>query len=536
VPAPHALRSPLVSIAVAGLLAGFAALSLWEMSGDSLTADERVHLPAGYAYWTAREFRLNPEHPPLIKLLCAIPLLPLRPAMPRTTPDAGRTWHAFQADFGARFLFANDAQRLLVLGRLPALLVGVLLLALLFSWSREMHGDSRAGLATLFLAALEPTLIAHSHFVADDVGLACFAVMALYFLWRFARTALIRDLALASLGMGMALATKYSALVLLPVFFALLLGRWPLGGPLLPGRPIVRIAPARLKITCVLGAAILIAVIVQASYLFSPDLALYLRGLEALRANRPPVNPAYVHGRFYRDMVPWYPIYAWLLKTPLPTLIAIAVGGILLRARRGRPTGALLYVAAPASLYTLLVCAYAYNYGVRYLIPTTSLLLVVAGGSVALLSRPRYGRAAGAVLALWLLASVLRAGPGFIGYFNEEIGGPANGAWYLQDSNLDWGQDLRRLAAWQRDHGIPEINLAYWGPGQPEYYGIRWQPWTLAAALDSPPPGVYAISVNLLVELKRRVILGGEDPRIDWLDRFAPSARVGTSIFIYTIP
>ena len=57
------------------LLALFAGLSIWEMSGDSLTPDERAHLPAGYAYWVAGEFRLNPEHPPFVKLLCAAPLL-----------------------------------------------------------------------------------------------------------------------------------------------------------------------------------------------------------------------------------------------------------------------------------------------------------------------------------------------------------------------------------------------------------------------------------------------------------------------------
>ncbi len=145
-------------------------------------------------------------------------------------------------------------------------------------------------------------------------------------------------------------------------------------------------------------------------------------------------------------------------------------------------------------------------------------------------------RVAAVALAAWLAASVLHAAPHFIGYFNEIIGGPANGPYYLQDSNIDWGQDLKRLASYERENGIPEINLAYWGPGQPEYYGIRWKPWTLATALDQPPPGVYAISVNRLVELKRRATLGGEDPRINWLDRFRPAARVGCSIFVYRIP
>ena len=50
------------------------------------------------------------------------------------------------------------------------------------------------------------------------------------------------------------------------------------------------------------------------------------------------------------------------------------------------------------------------------------------------------------------------------------------------------------------------------------------------------PPGVYAISVNNLVNLKRRVLLDGEDPKLDWLERFRPTDRVGYSIYIYRFP
>ena len=80
--------SPRVATAAALLLLSlFTALTVWEMSGDSVTSDERIHLPVGYAYWTKREFRLNPEHPPLIKLLGAAPLLPLNLTMPPTEPQ-----------------------------------------------------------------------------------------------------------------------------------------------------------------------------------------------------------------------------------------------------------------------------------------------------------------------------------------------------------------------------------------------------------------------------------------------------------------
>src|SRR5439155_5837346 len=204
-------KDRLTLAAAAALLALYAGLSAWEMSGDSLTSDERVHLPAGYAYWTAREFRLNPEHPPLVKLLCAAPLLAMRLVLPSLQPDPGKSWRSFQSWFGTRFLFSQrrNVGSILLRGRVVALLIGIALLVLLFQWSRELHGHAGAGLVTLLLAALEPTLLAHGHYVTDDVGLACFSVMAMFFLWRLGRTGRRRDLALASLGMGLALATKF---------------------------------------------------------------------------------------------------------------------------------------------------------------------------------------------------------------------------------------------------------------------------------------------------------------------------------------
>ena len=532
---PHRLVS-IRTLAVVGLLTLFAGLSAWEMAGDSLTSDERVHLPAGYAYWKTRDFRLNPEHPPLVKLLCAAPLLLLELRMPTTTPDPGQTYHAYQPIFGSRFLFSQDADRILFWGRLPALFLGVLLVVLLFFWSWELHGSFGAGLTTLFLAALEPTLLAHSHYVTDDVALACFSVMAFFFLWRFVRTSRLRDLLLAVLGLGLALASKFTSLFLVPGFIYLLAVHWPARGLLAGRRAWLGGGPAA-RIIVIAGAAIIAAVIVQACYLFSPDLSLYVKGIKAVGANRPAWNPAYVHGTFYADGVFWYPLYAFLLKIPLPTLIVMGVAGIGSIADRRRSTGEWPFLLLPAGVHTLAICLFAYNYGVRYLIPATALLLVLAGRSFLWFAASRARRVTAAVLALWLIGSVLTASPHFISYFNELIGGPANGPYFLNDSNLDWGQDLKRLARYQRDRGIDRMALAYWGPTPPEYYGIRYQiPRSEEAQGDQPPPGVYAISVNHLVDLKRRVVLRGEDPLLDWLGRFTPSDRVGNSILIYRFP
>lgn len=526
------------ALCVLCLLSLFAGLSIWEMSGDSLTVDERVHLPAGYAYWRTHDFRLNPEHPPFVKLLCAAPLLPIDPVLPSTAPPQGMDYRRFMGPFGVAFLFSQDADRLLFRGRLPVVGLGVLLGLLVFLWSWRLHGNPGAGLVSLALLALEPTILAHSHYVTTDVALACFGVMAFSFLWRFCeRGGRSRDLVLACLGMGLALASKFSAMVFLPVFYLLWLLRWPKA-------PAGATAPSRLRGkwgAALLGAAGM-AVIVQACYFFSPDLTLYFKGIREVLANKPEHYPAYINGSFRVGGTWWYPLYLFLLKTPLATLLvmSLAVAGLFKRAGGWKPI--LLFVALPGGLYAVAVCLLADNYGLRYLIPATSFLLVLAGRAYAPLAATWKGRAAAAVLAVWLVASVARTAPHFIAYCNEIIGGPENAAHFMGDSSIDWGQDLVRLKRYEDERGIDDLILAYWGPVAPNLYGVRYRHWTIGprAGTDDPPldadppvPGIYAISVNHLIHLKKRVQFGRDDPKVDWLERFEPAGRVGYSIYIY---
>ena len=515
------------------LAALFAALTLWEMSGDSLTTDERWHLPAGLAYWKTRDFRLSPDNPPLARLLAAAPLLTMDLELPPTAPPEGQSLHGYPVRFGTAFFRLNpDLDRILVRSRLPIVGLGLLLIATLFLWSWRLHGDPRAGVLTLALAALEPTLLAHAHYVTTDMALAAFVLPAFGWLWAWSRSRRRRDLALAALAMGLALASKFPALVLLPVFLLLLLR-------------------ARARLLAVAAALGIMAFVIQAAYLFTPALALYLGGPAELRAYMPADHTAWVLGRFHPGGVLWYLPFAWLVKTPIPTLLLIAAGTIAaFRGRRGAPGAAAPrgvavdgaarwrdlrdFVLFPAAVHAAAMVALTDNLGVRYLIPTTAFLLVAASAAVPAFCATRARRLAAAGLGAWLALSVVTRAPQFVAYFNEAIGPRANAPWVLHDSNLDWGQDLKRLARYQQAHAIPELILGYWGPAQPEYYGVRWRPLTgEEARADRPPPGVYAISVNRLIDMKKAALLQGDDPRVDWLERFTPADRVGASIYIF---
>lgn len=228
------------------------------MSGWSMTSDEVVHLPAGYLYLTRGDYRINPEHPPLAKMIAALPLLFLDVrAAPLPEYRSEGYWR-----YGYRFSFKwNDPERILFWARLMVVAMGTLLGYLVWRWAAEEFGGP-AGLVALFLYAFSPTLLAHSGLVTTDVPLALFFFLTLYLFRRLLRHPDLTTLVLAGIAFGCALATKFSAPILVPVLVLVAagVGAWPTG-PLevrlrAAGAPLL-VARTRGARLLVLGAALL---------------------------------------------------------------------------------------------------------------------------------------------------------------------------------------------------------------------------------------------------------------------------------------
>jgi hypothetical protein len=140
----------------------------------------------------------------------------------------------------------------------------------------------------------------------------------------------------------------------------------------------------------------------------------------------------------------------------------------------------------------------------------------------------------GAALSLAVAVAVFSAiqiHPYQLAYFNRFAGGPEAGARYLDDSNIDWGQDLPSLAGWQSEHGVRPLALWYFGTDDPAAYGIQSRPLS-DEEVRQPQRAVYAISVNNLIGLKLKAQETGRT-ELDWLVRYRPAAMVGYSIYIY---
>ena len=136
----------------------------------SITWDEDDHIYAGYMSLTRGDFGLNPEHPPVVKQLAAIPLLPLDLKMP-ALENREFKHEAFLG--GKDFIFRNDAETILFRARMAAVLLTLLLAILVFFAAREMFGVE-AALIALTLLVFDPNVLAHGAVVGTDMGLTCF--------------------------------------------------------------------------------------------------------------------------------------------------------------------------------------------------------------------------------------------------------------------------------------------------------------------------------------------------------------------------
>ncbi len=206
--------------------------------GQSPTWDEGDHLFSGFMSLRTGDFGLNPEHPPMAKMVGALPLVGLDLKLPKLQDRFFKT-EAY--DDGRRFLFGNappqsmteplrmsmpagqgyTAQQLIFRARLAMLVFPLCMALLVFLAAREMFGEAAALLA-LFLTVLEPNLLAHGSYVTTDSAASCCFLGAVYALYRFCKHPSWQRLLVVGVAGGIALAAKHSTVFLLPMFVVLI--------------------------------------------------------------------------------------------------------------------------------------------------------------------------------------------------------------------------------------------------------------------------------------------------------------------------
>jgi len=226
-------------IALAVALVAWPILLLRYIDANSATFDEGTHLSAGYSYWTCGDYGVNPEHPPLVKLIAAAPLRKWQIgelAGPCGGPVRDEMSAAMRLANGPRF------EQMLTTARRTLLLFPLLLLVTVFFAARAWFGPMAAGWAVLF-TVVDPNLTAHAVLVTTDVALTVATILSVFCAWRFCQKPGLARMLWLGLAIGLALAVKHSGVlvpvVVLPAILTFALtsgaGRWKLGMRLAAG-------------------------------------------------------------------------------------------------------------------------------------------------------------------------------------------------------------------------------------------------------------------------------------------------------------
>jgi len=185
---------------------------------DSAIFDETAHIPAGYSYLTMHDMRLNPEHPPLLKDLAALPLVFMKLSFDTTqkfwTTDVNGQWEAGHNLF---WQMGNNADLLIFWARIPFVLLSLLFGLFIFKWGKELAGIL-GGLLALTLYAFDPNILGHNHFVTTDLGIAGFMMISFYYFLKFIKDPTWKNVAIGGFFLALVQLTKFSSILLLPIF------------------------------------------------------------------------------------------------------------------------------------------------------------------------------------------------------------------------------------------------------------------------------------------------------------------------------
>lgn len=602
------------NIIAAFMLLAMFLLGLYSLRGDSGTTDEVAHIPAGYSYLKYQDYRLNPEHPPLLKAVAALPLIFIDLNFPEDLP-AWKDEVNGQWETGWKFLYhyGNDADQMLFWSRLPILLYAIILGIYVFKWSKDLFGRTGA-LFALFLYSFSPNILAHSRLVTTDLGVAASFFIMIYYFYKFIKNPSWKYLFYSGIAFGVAQLVKFSNIILI-VYLILLIfvlifiyrDRFEFNFPLAKRinikwlqRSYVLIAS--LLLICIIGF-LLVGIVYAAFIINMPDdvqgrlidaslvgdepskadfrdllhsirgnivgksYAQYLLGLKMVFARIQGGNTTYFWGETSNQAWWYYYPVSFLIKTPLSTLGLLLFSLIYLfvdfvkkyqaqKFKLARRKLSIFYekltktsekffpeIIMLSSMATFILAGITsnLNLGLRHVLPLYPFMFMLCAKyfikyiakhktSENKIQLPK--KILLSAVIIYYAATNLWNFPYYLAYFNEIIMRD-NAYKYTVDSNLDWGQDLKRLSQFVEENNIQHIKVDYFGGSVPDYYlGDKQEKWM---SNYGETTGWLAVSATYFQNSKYYAKTLGEKD-YTWLEKYQPVEIIGGSILVYNIP
>jgi 4-amino-4-deoxy-L-arabinose transferase-like glycosyltransferase len=564
-------RANWAKLICAGLLGVMSLQMLVAASGKSITTDELVHIPAGYYHLVVGDFQFLNQHPPVPMMIGALPLLFIQPgevsaAEQQTIPRD----KDFVFAVSQRFWTPNDSffRTVSFWTRIPMVAFTILFGVVIFLFARRLFGET-AGVLSLALFTLEPTVLAHGPLVHTDMTSAFAFVLLAYAFYAYVSRPSLRRALLLGGATGLAPLMKFSMVAVAPIA--------------LIGIIALLVFPERLNLTrkqALAHAAAIVEIsllVINAGYFFDHralteadnnwivtsfpvHAAAALNAAHLLRYLVPTDFLLGTYWQMWHSTVGhagsifgrqgnfgwWYYFpAAFALKTTIPFLLTsvAAICWGLWRVIKHHDRSP-LFVLVPFFFFTALVMVSTINIGVRFYLPAYPFLFIMSGALLDRLIRLRKHRWLGVTVVglvlMWCGAEALRTYPNYIPYMNQ-LASARPHWWYLSDSNVEWGDCMPELAAYLHERGETKVRAAVLGAWPLGRYGIDFVD-ALASPGEAQAETKYvAIGASFL---NGSTIPPGppgsgretEQQRLNYFDEYrrrTPEAIIGNSIYIF---
>ncbi len=537
----------------------------------SATVDEPAHILAGHRHWQCRDFGINPEHPPMLKMLATLPLEFRRLNDPPWECGSRMTSKGDLFLYGTKFVIQNGGDSAVVAPRLFSAFFAAALAILVYAFLWRMFGRWEA-LTALAILAFEPNLIANGALVTTDMTIAATAFAAAIALYGFCRAPNWRRFALAGMALGLLLASKHSAVIFIPAFFALmiadalvyrrreaplakLLGRraaafagmfligliilWAFYGfryAAIPNAAVPTVSAAdyiaangRPEIVDSGSAKIVTAL--SRTRIFPESYMLGLADIVAFgNRNMYLFDRAYPTGRWF-----YFPV-SFLVKSSVALLLLLPLGFAYPVFNREKRREMMFLLLPPLAFFAAALTS-GTNIGVRHILPVYPFFIAAAAiGAVWVCRKSR--RSPYILIALLLFHAVttaFRVAPDYMPFANDFWGGPDNTHKIFRDPNLDFGQNNKFVREYLERERItdcwfaPQGNFELVAADQPcrllpGSFGLN-----LSDQLSEPVPPVIEGTVLLTA-----MVFPPRGSR-EYLPimKAAPVAVIGRGVFVY---
>jgi len=560
---PNALAAGLLLLMA--ILAGGAA---WR---ESVTVDEVAHVGAGVSYLQKLDYRMNEEHPPLAKVLAAIPLV-IRGVHADYShlswTFSGGSFHQYLGEwaFGHAVVTQwNDPYSTLRWARFPMLLLTLTLGWVIYAFGSRMGGEW-GGLLCLAAYVTTPAFLTFGPLVLTDIAIALFSLLAMWTLadmWREPTREAVVRFGLAFAG---ALLSKFSSGLLVFCFLAFILSLRLRPTADLPSDKIERRRWRRRRFWSLAKGTLLAGVIVYAVYFvlswnqptdsfsviphFPPSAGLrrllmppwtYFRGLAgfALMSSR----PTFILGHGYSHGVWFYFPVLFFLKSQTAFVLLLVLAAVTAMLAKRRLKGQFALVPDEMRLHWRAIWMFLFIFTAACMLSQLTISIRHFGVPIALLilmlaPLPRAIAAlrnswSGARLLGWAVAALaltcamvaVKVYPNYFPYVSAfGMGKPAYVL--MNDSNLDWNQSLPEVERFVEQRGLKSVLVDEYGFSKPEIYVPKAEFWNCQEPTASDA-GQWAVVSAGMIEDGHNCL---------WLLQYPHEELGGDSMYAFQLP